>query len=295
MQTRAGFVSIIGKPNTGKSTLLNALLGTKLSITNPKPQTTRRKILGILTEDDYQIVFADTPGLLKPRYMMQEFMMDYVAESVAESDVLVLVSDLEKQEPEEIDEKLLEIVKNFKGQTILVLNKIDSLSTKKAALPMIAKYHKMGIFNDIVPMSALYKDNIKKLVQVIKELLPESPFYFDSDLLSTLPERFFVSELIRENVFTIFADEIPYSTEVQINEFKERENGKWYISADIVVERESQKKIVVGTDGNKIKQIGETSRRMIEDHLRTNIYLELFVKVRQNWRNDKSKLKNFGY
>jgi GTPase len=295
MQTRAGFVSIIGKPNTGKSTLLNALLGTKLSITNPKPQTTRRKILGILTEDDYQIVFADTPGLLKPRYMMQEFMMDYVAESVAESDVLVLVSDLEKQETEEIDEKLLEIVKNFKGQTILVLNKIDSLSNKKAALPMIAKYHKMGIFNEIVPMSALYKDNIKKLVQVIKELLPESPFYFDSDLLSTLPERFFVSELIRENVFNIFADEIPYSTEVQINEFKERENGKWYISADIVVERESQKKIVVGTDGNKIKQIGETSRRMIEDHLRTNIYLELFVKVRQNWRNDKSKLKNFGY
>jgi GTP-binding protein Era len=295
MQTRAGFVSIIGKPNTGKSTLLNAILGTKLSITTSKPQTTRRRVLGIYSAEDFQIVFADTPGLLKPRYMMHELMMEYISDSVSESDVLLMVTDMADSPDEDSEARLIEIVRKFNGAKILVLNKVDALGDRKRALPLIEKFSILNIFDEIVPVSSLYSDNIEKLITLIGNYLPEGEFYYDPELLSIHPERFFVGELIREKIFELFEEEIPYSTEVQITSFKERAFGKWHIAADIIVERDSQKKIIIGEDGNKIKQIGQIARKHIEDHLGHNIYLELFVKVRQNWRNDKNRLKGYGY
>ncbi len=295
MKTRAGFVSIIGKPNTGKSTLLNAILGTKLSITTAKPQTTRRRVLGIYSAEDFQIVFADTPGLLKPRYAMHELMMEYISESVEESDVLLMVTDMVDCPNEDSESQLIEIVRKFKGIKILVLNKVDALGDRKKALPLIEKFSRLNIFDEIIPVSSLYSDNIDRLITLIGKYLPEGEFYYDPELLSIHPERFFVAELIREKIFELFEQEIPYSTEVQISSFKERALGKWHIAADIIVERESQKKILIGEDGNKIKQIGQIARKYIEEHLGHGIYLELFVKVRQNWRNDKNRLKGYGY
>ncbi|MBX3043872.1 MAG: GTPase Era [Candidatus Kapabacteria bacterium] len=295
MNTKAGYVAIIGKPNSGKSTLLNSILGTKLSIVTPKPQTTRKRVLGIYSKENVQIVFLDTPGILSPKYTMQEIMMDYVSGAVSESDLLVVLLDMEKYPDEGIPESVLKIIKNAKKPVIAALNKVDKMKDRKEILPFIDSINKMEIFNDIVPIAALKDMNTQELLSTIEKYLPEHEFYYDEDLLSTQNERFFVSELIRENIFLMTKEELPYSTEVSILEFKERDFGKWYIHAEIIVERDSQKRIIIGSGGSLIKDIGEKSRILIEEHLGQGVFLELFVKVRPKWRNDAGRLRSFGY
>jgi GTP-binding protein Era len=295
MSTHCGFVAIIGKPNAGKSTLLNSLIGSKLSIITPKPQTTRKRVIGIYSVDDTQIVFIDTPGILKPRYEMQRIMMNYVHESVNESDLLLYLIDIKDLMDSDFPGYAIDLLKSFTNPKIIILNKVDLIKDKKQILPVMDKIIKLGIFTEVIPLSALENDNTDILVNLIKKHIPEAPFYYDPELLSTQPQRFFVAELIRENIFNLFKDEIPYSTEVQIVEFKERSAGKWFISAEIFVERDSQKRIIIGAGGSKIKEIGEKSRMEIENHLELEVYLELFVKVRANWRDDKSRLSSMGY
>jgi GTPase len=297
MPTKAVFAAILGRPNSGKSTLLNSILNTKLSIVSAKPQTTRKRVLGIYTKDDLQIVFFDNPGLLDPKYELQRVMMKYIGESLAEADVILLVVDLTKFRGVDgfFPENFLRIIKDINKPRILVLNKIDTLKDIKNVLPVISEFSKLGIFDEIIPISALKNSNVDDLVKSLEKYIPESEFYYDSESLSNQTERFFVSELIRETVFKIFTEEIPYSTEILINEFKERTFGKWYISADVVVERGTQKAIIIGEGGAKIKSLGEKARKEIEEYLQMPVYLEIFVKVREKWRNDKNMLRSFGY
>ncbi len=295
MSQRCGFVSIIGKPNEGKSTLMNSIVGAKLSITTAKPQTTRKKILGIYTEKDTQIIFTDTPGIIRPKYELQKLMMDYVDESIRESDLIIYLISADILIKKDMPDYMIELLKGYTNKKIAVINKMDLLENKKDVLPFIAKMHSMNLFEDIVPISAINNDNIERLIEVISSKLPVQEFVYEDDLLSTQNQRFFVSEIIRETVFEEFKEEIPYSTDVQITEFKERANGKWFIAADIIIEKKSQKKIIIGENGSGIKKIGALSRPKIEEHLGTEVYLELFVKVRDNWRDNKSKLKFMGY
>lgn len=296
-KTKAGYIAIIGKPNAGKSTLMNCILESKISIVTDKPQTTRKRVLGIYSKDNVQMVFLDTPGVLKPRYELQKNMMEYVDDALITADILAVLVDLSKFDMERnyFHSEFLEKIKSQTKPKVLILNKIDTFKNVKNILPVIKYFADMKIFDEIIPISALKNSEIQDLLKVLEQHLPEGEFYFDPELLSTLNERFFVSEIIREHIFKDFYKEVPYSTEVNIVEFKEREKGKWYISAEIIVERNSQKTIMIGENGAKIKEIGERSRRDIEEHLQTEIFLELFVKVRENWRNDKNMLKSFGY
>ena len=306
-KTKAGYVAIIGKPNAGKSTLMNVLVGAKLSIVTPKPQTTRKRVLGILTENDVQMIFLDTPGILNPKYKMQSVMMDYVDNSIDEADCLIFIYDVTRfnlQKP--FSNELLKILqnvnrnntnrKNHKPKNILLLlNKLDLLKDSKEVLPMIDLFSKMDLFSDIIPISALKKNNTNVIVATISKYLPYSDFYYDPELLSTQPERFFVSEIIRENIFKSYSDELPYSCEVNIIDFKEREFGKWFISTEIIVERQTQKGIIIGNKGEKLKKTMEHSRHQIEEHLQIPVYIEVFVKVREKWRNNTNFLRSFGY
>jgi len=297
MQKKCGYIALIGVPNVGKSTLLNALVGTKLSIVTPKPQTTRKRVIGVRTDEDSQMIFLDTPGIIEPKYELHKVMMQYVDYAIAEADLIGFMIDVVTQKDPreaiqgEIEEKLNLTTKPL----ILILNKIDLLENSKLVLPIIEEYNKLNIFKEFVPISATKLAGLDELIKVFKQYLPEGEFLYDEQFLSTQNERFFVSELIREKLFTMYKDEIPYSTEVQIVDFKERQKGKWYISAEIIVEKETQKPIILGAGGARIKKLGEVARKEIEAHLGTPIYLELFVKVRKNWRNNKSMLKFFGY
>ncbi len=294
--TKAGYVAIIGKPNAGKSTLMNALIGENLSIVTYKPQTTRKKVLGILTENNIQIVFIDTPGILTPKYAMQAAMMEYVQNSINEADCILYIYDITKYNPQNpLPSDFLNFIQNIHKPVILLLNKIDLLNDRKDVLPVISALSDKNIFSEIVPVSALKQQNSQSIANTIAKYLPESPFYYDADMLSNQPERFFVSEIIRKNIFLAYSDEIPYSTEVNILEFKEREFGKWYINSEIIIEKQSQKGIIIGKNGNKLKQIAERARIEIEQHLKIPVYLEIFVKVRNNWRNDPNMLRSFGY
>lgn len=297
MTKKAGFVAIIGKPNTGKSTLLNSIIGSKLSIVTPKAQTTRKRVLGIFTEDATQMIFIDTPGILKPMHKLHESMLGYIEQSVNESDVILLLLDMKNLG--DIDSYFtvhqLAAIKNSGKPVIALLNKTDLIGDKKQMLPLIHQLSQMDFIKEVIPISALKNQGIKEVLEIIAKFLPENEFYYDPELLSIQSERFFVSEIIRENVYNIFQKEIPYSTEIFIAEFKEREFNKWYISAEIIIERQSQKGIIIGAGGKKIKELGEKSRIEIEAHLEKEIYLELFVKVRENWRKKPVFLKSFGY
>jgi GTPase len=295
--TKFGHVAIIGRPNAGKSTLVNAILGAHLSIVTPKPQTTRKRVLGIYTDPEAQLVFFDTPGLLKPRYAMQRAMMGYVDESIAEAEIICVIVDVVKavEHGSVLDPMVSAILKRHKRPTILVLNKMDALKIRKEALPLIEEARQSGIFAKAIAISAQEEKYVDDLIAMLKELAPEGHRLYDEDALSTQPERFFVAELIREVVFRRFEDEIPYATEIDIVEFKEREAGKWYIAADIIVERETQKGILIGAKGTALKAVGEEARAAIEDHLQHPVFLELFVKVRGAWRNDRTQLASFGY
>ncbi len=294
--TKSGFVAIVGRPNAGKSTLLNSIIEFKLSIVTPKAQTTRKRVAGIYSTEDTQIVFLDTPGIIKPDYEMQKTMMSYVKNSLEEADLLLCLVDASTYDIERgFDDLILNYLKTFTKTKILLLNKTDKIPDKKLLLPIINFMQNTGYFSEIVPISAKSGDNVELILSSIEKYLPEGEFYYDPEQLSPENQRFFVGELIREQVFFRLNEELPYSIEVVISEFKERENEKWFISADVVVERDSQKKIVVGNQGSKIKEIGQRARKEIERHLEKEVYLELFVKVKNDWRNNKNMLKSFGY
>jgi len=302
MNHKAGYVTIIGKPNAGKSTLLNVILGQKISIVTDKPQTTRKTILGILSEDDYQMIFLDTPGILEPKYLLQEKMMEFVKRSLEDPDVIIYIFDVTdeskylalKQMIYEELESLRITTDKMNSKLILVLNKID-LSNEVKLKRLADATKDMDVFAKIIPISALVKFNIETLKETIIELLPEHPKYFPGDISSDSNERFFVSEIVREKIFEQFREEIPYSCEVTVEDFKERENGKDYISIVIYVEKESQKKILIGKGGVAIKNIGAQARKGIEAFLGREVFLELRVKVKENWRSNEASMKSFGY
>jgi GTPase len=294
---RAGFAAILGLPNSGKSTLLNALLGQKLNIVSDKPQTTRRKILGIHTEKNCQIIFVDTPGLLKPHYLLQERMMDAVEVSAKDADVILLLQDIKDDFS---GDKLLhqefvnEVLGNIKAPKILLLNKVD-LTSQEEIVPLIEKQNSAKLFIKVIPISAKHNFNLTDVLNTIAQLLPEHPKYFPDGELTDENERFFVSEIIREKILEQYSEEIPYSSEVLIADFKERERGKDFIEAYVVVEKESQKAIIIGKEGKAIKKLGETSRKSIEEFLQREVFLELRVKVKPKWRTDEKLLDYFGY
>ncbi len=290
---KSGYTALIGKPNAGKSTLMNAMLDFKLSVVNPKVQTTRNKILGILTGKDHQIIFMDTPGLLEPKYEMQKFMMKEIKSSFKEADVIVYILDAQNINLNDVKRIEDEFRKDFRGTNrIVVLNKVDLIPQENVQNKMIELRDEFG-FNDIIPVSAKNKYNLDTLKARIIELLPEGDFYFDADTLTNKPEKFFVSEIIRENILTLYKEEIPYSVFVDVREFKVREHGqKDYINADIILERESQKIIILGKNGEMVKKLGEMSRKGIEEFLGKEVFLKLFVKVRKDWRRDFRFLKN---
>lgn len=294
---KSGYVAIIGLPNAGKSTLMNALLCQKLAITNEKPQTTRKRILGILSEENYQIIFLDTPGILNPSYLLQEKMMEDVNLSATDADVFIIIVDVsdEKEIKKALkNDYLNEIIKSKKKPVILTLNKVD-LIKQEDVKDFIEKFETMKMFDSIIPISASLYFNLQSVLTKIIELIPEGPKFYPDDIISEADERFFVSEIIREKILELYEDEIPYSCEVLIVDFKERENAKDYISAEIVVEKETQKPIIIGNQGRAIKKLGERARKAIEEFLQREVYLELRVKVRDKWRSNEKMLKTFGY
>lgn len=290
----SGFVNIIGRPNAGKSTLMNALVGERMSIITEKPQTTRHRIIGIVSDEHYQVVFSDTPGFIKdPRYEMQSSMNKFVASTFKDADVMLLVVDV--QEHYDDGNPLFKKLEGIDVPLFLVINKID-LVDDKALLDKILLWKDKAKFTDIIPISALHKDQTEQLMQRILENLPEGPVYYPKDQFTDRPERFFVSEIIREKILLHYYQEIPYSCEVVIGEYKEDKKKQLVrIHATIYVGRESQKNIIIGKRGSSIKQLGIASRQAIETFIDSKVYLELFVKVKDNWRNDDRMLKYFGY
>ncbi|MXY07509.1 MAG: GTPase Era [Rhodothermaceae bacterium] len=286
---RSGYVALIGKPNVGKSTLLNALLGQKLSIVTPKAQTTRHRILGILTEQDCQIIFLDTPGIMQPNTRLDKSMMRKVKESVSDADLVVFMADARAAEPD-----LLSLECIVHRPAILAINKID-LVKQETLLPMVEAYMDLRYFEAVVPVSALKGIRLTALLQEIRERLSPGPAFYPPGMLSEHPERFFVSEIIREKVFEKFRQEVPYSVAVTIANFIERPAQKDLIEADIIVEQPSQKGILIGSGGIALKSIGIAARRDIEVFLNRKVYLKLFVRVRKNWRNREAFLRSFGY
>jgi len=294
---KTGYVAILGLPNSGKSTLLNALLGQKLSITTAKPQTTRKRILGILSEENFQIIFLDTPGILSPSYLLQEKMMEDVDLAVKDADLIILMLDtFDDPRGEKLlnQEFVTKFILNLKKPKILVLNKIDQMKQEKAT-ELIEYFESQKLFKEVIPISASLNFNIQRVKDEIIRFLPEGPKLFPDDQITDASERYFVSELIREKILEIYRDEVPYSCEVLIAEFKEREISKHYISAEIVIERDSQKAIIIGKGGAAIKKLGEVARKSIEEFLQREVFLELRVKVRKKWRSDENMLKSFGY
>lgn len=291
MGKKAGFVAIVGKPNAGKSTLMNAIMGQTLSIVTSKPQTTRNKIFGIYTKDDAQIIFVDTPGILKPHYKLQVFMKRELESSFLEADIIILICDASKYDLNDIGEVYEKYKKEFSSHKVFcLLNKIDLLN-KEVVLHIIKDVSTNFKFDEIIPLSAAKGFNVDELVRTIINYLPEHEFYFDGDIIASQPEKFFVSELIRAEALKIYEQEVPFSVYVEVDEFKERSKGKDYIRASIILEKDSQKKIVIGRNGLMIKTLGERARAQIEEFLGRKVFLELYVKIRKNWKNDEDFLK----
>ncbi len=294
---RSGYVSIIGAPNVGKSTLLNTILGQKLAIVTPKPQTTRNQIRGIVTTDTHQMIFVDTPGLMDPKYLLQSEMVRTAYGAMRDADVTLLVVDVSRQN-EAIETKIIEQLQKLKRiKKILVLNKVD-LVDKPTLLPIIEGFHQQSVFDEIIPISAKTGDGIPFLLKHVTTFLPPGPLYFPEDQLSDLPERFFISETIREKVMLITKREVPYACAVVVEEFEKRKRKNsediLYIRAIIYAEKQTQKQIIIGKGGNIIKRVGELARHDIQKFLDTHVFLELYVTVKTNWRRDTQKLKELG-
>jgi len=288
---KAGFISIIGKPNAGKSTLLNALIGMKFAIATSKAQTTRHRILGIVMREGAQLIFSDTPGIIIPHYKLQERMMDQVHESIEDADILILVVDVNDPEMgSEVDE----VLENYdRSKTILLINKIDT-TDQESALKVMGELQGKYNFGHVLPISAEEKFNIDQLLNLLAEVCPEHPYYFPEDQLTDRPERFFISEIIREKILLFYHKEIPYSVEVDIEEFKDEEKIV-RISAMIYTERRSQKGILIGPGGKGLKKVGTAARKDMEEFLGKKVFLKLYVKVREKWRNNPTQLRRFGY
>jgi GTP-binding protein Era len=298
MQYKSGFIAIIGFPNAGKSTLLNQLLDFKLSIISPKPQTTRRNIIGIMNRADAQVIFIDTPGILTPRYLLQEKMVQAIHRSIEDADGIIFIMDAAKIYTEKIlpdeDLNVFTAFNHKQRPAIAALNKID-LVPKEALLPVMKHLAQRYAFEAIVPLSAQSADGLEELVKEIMGIIPEHPPFYDTEVLTEHPERFLVAELIREQIFFQYDQEIPYGTEVQIETFREKNVGKDYIQAIIYTENPSHKAILIGRGGDALKKIGRKARREIELLLGRKIYLELYVKVNKNWRKNERSIKEFGY
>ncbi len=287
---RAGFVSIIGKPNVGKSTLMNALVGENLSIITYKAQTTRHRIMGILNGDDFQIVYSDTPGIIQPKYELQQKMMRFVHSSLEDADVVLFVTDIfEKHDEADVTQKLAHI----EAPVFVIINKTD-LATETQVQEKVDYWKQAVKATQIIPISALKKVNIDGLFQTILEAMPQHPPYFPKDELTDKPERFFASEIIREKIFLNYDKEIPYSCEVVITSFKEKKDIL-VIQAEIMVERTSQRAILLGHKGENIKKVGVQARKELEDFFGQKIFLETFVKVEPDWRSRENTLRRFGY
>jgi len=293
---RCGYATIIGEPNVGKSTLMNGLLQQKISIVTNKPQTTRHKILGILSGEGHQVVFLDTPGIIKPRYLLQEAMMQFATSAMADADVLLFMIEATspKMDKDLAHEEAFSRLQGMQKPVLLVINKSDTVK-KGDILPIIDFYSKAFPFKEILPISALTLDGTAELLEEIIRLLPQHPPFYPLDIVSEASERFFVAEIIREKIFMKYKEEVPYSTTVDIVEFKEREAGKTFISADIYVERDSQKGILIGKQGGALKEIGRMARTDIEKFLQHPVFLEMHVKVRPDWRRDDTWLARLGY
>jgi len=292
MEHKAGFVNIVGNPNVGKSTLMNKLVGERISIITSKAQTTRHRIMGIVNTPDYQIVFSDTPGVLRPKYKLQESMLNFSEGALVDADILVYVTDV-VEDPSKNADFLAKVAKE-KIPVLLVVNKIDLVSGQSRLEELVDEWHVMLPTAEIFPLSAREGFNVGNLMKRIVELLPESAPYFGKDALTDKPARFFVTEIIREKILTTYDKEIPYSVEVIVEKFEEKERAI-HIMAVIYVERDSQKGIIIGRQGSKIKKVGVEARKDIETFFDKNVFLELFVKVEPDWRNRESKLRSFGY
>ena len=291
MSHKSGFVNIIGSPNVGKSTLMNQLVGEKLSIITSKAQTTRHRILGIVNDDDYQVVFSDTPGVLNPHYKLHENMMQFVNAAMKDADVILFVTDI--YETNLNHEQTLLRLQKTSTPILLLINKID-LSDQEKMEEKIAYWHEIMPNAEILPISALQKFNIDLIWKRIVELIPESPAYYDKDSLTDRPLKFFISEMIREKIFIHYKKEIPYATQVDVEEYKEDEKIV-RIRAIIYVERKTQKGIIIGHQGEKIKRVGIDARKDIQKFIDKHVHLELFVKVDKDWREDDKKLEGYGY
>ncbi|HMU10226.1 MAG TPA: GTPase Era [Ferruginibacter sp.] len=287
---KSGFVNIFGKPNAGKSTLLNALVGEKMAIVSHKVQTTRHRIKAILTEKDYQVIFSDTPGIIEPKYKLHEKMMDAVRGSLEDADVALLITDVRENTDES---NAIFAALKLKAPAIVILNKADTVNNEQ--LKSTTKFFEQQPYcKEVVAVSALKKTGINELLKRILHYLPEGAPFYEGDDMSDMPTKFFVGEMIREKIFLLYGDEIPYHTTVLIQEFKEKAT-LIKIAADIIVQRETQKGIVLGEGGNMIKRLGTDARKDIEEFLGRKVFLELFVKVKPKWRDNEMQLKEYGY
>ncbi len=289
---KSGFVNIVGNPNVGKSTLMNELVGERMSIITAKAQTTRHRIMGIVNTDDYQIVFSDTPGVLQPKYKLQESMRAFSEEALTDADILLYVTDVIEDPTKNAD--FLKRVAAQKVPVVLVINKIDLLKGQKDLEEIVVRWHEMLPNAEIFPTSAKEKFNVGALMNRIVALLPEGEPYFGKDALTDKPARFFVTEIIREKILLNYDKEVPYSTEVIVEKFDESEKAI-HIMAVVYVERDSQKGILIGRGGAMLKRVGSEARKDIEKFFEKSVFLELFVKVEPNWRNRENKLRTFGY
>ena len=291
---KAGFVNIVGNPNVGKSTLMNQLVGERISIATFKAQTTRHRIMGIVNTDDMQIVFSDTPGVLKPNYKLQESMLAFSESALQDADVLLYVTDVVENPEKNMD--FLAKVQKMETPILLLINKIDDLkeNSQQALSEIVERWHSLLPKAEILPISAKNKFGIDMLLKRIQELLPESPAYFDKDQLTDKPARFFVSEIIREKILLYYDKEIPYSVEVRVESFKEDEKHI-HINALIYVERDSQKGIIIGHQGVALKKVSTEARKSLEKFFGKPIFLEIFVKVDKDWRSSERELDSFGY
>lgn len=289
---KAGFINIVGNPNVGKSTLMNELVGERISIITAKAQTTRHRIMGIVNTDDYQMVFSDTPGVLSPKYKLQESMLDFSKEALVDADVLLYVTDV-IESPTKNAEFLAKVAKE-KIPVLLVINKIDLLKGQNDLIAIIDKWKELLPQAEVFPTSAMHKFNVSNLMKRLEELLPDSPPYFGKDALTDKPARFFVTEIVREKILLTYDKEVPYATQVIVEKFEESDTSI-HIMAVVYVERDSQKGIIIGQGGKKLKHVGIAARKDIEAFFGKKVFLELFVKIEPDWRNRDSKLREFGY